>query len=31
MLTKLSKHIWSLKYRGLNFTISWKVLRKPQP
>jgi len=29
--TELSKHIWSLKDRGLDFTISWKILRKAQP
>jgi len=29
--TELSRHIWSLKDRGLDFTISWKILRKAQP
>ena len=26
--TELSKHIWELKERGLNYKIKWKILRK---
>ena len=29
--TALSKYIWELKDQGLEPTVKWKILRKPQP
>jgi len=29
--TELSKHIWSLKDKDVNFTIRWKILRQARP
>ena len=29
--TELSNHVWHLKDPGLDFNITWKILRKPAP
>lgn len=29
--TELSKHIWSLKDRSINYNLTWSIIRKAQP
>jgi hypothetical protein len=29
--TELSSHIWSLKEKGINYKVSWKILKQANP